>query len=188
MASSVEICNTALQMIGEDRILALTDNTRSARACNFAYEPVRLAELRAHPWNFALARTVLAPTSSTPAFNYSYEFQLPSDFLRLHPDNDYKAETDWQIEGRKILTNDGNTLYLRYIKDIEDPNTMDPLFREALATALAIRICDELTQSNTKKQMLRQDYSLVIARAKQVNAIENISAEPPDDEWYTARL
>lgn len=187
MASEVGICNRALQKLGASRITALTDDTANARACNVAYEPVRDAELRRHPWSFALARTTLAALAAAPDFGFSYQFQLPADFLRLHPDYEYRAETDWQIEGRRLLTNDGDTIYLRYVRRVTDPNQFDALFIEALAAKLAFEICEELTGSQGRADRLVNEYQRTIRDARKVNAIEKVSAEIPEDTWLTVR-
>jgi hypothetical protein len=95
---------------------------------------------------------------------------------------------DWQIEGRKILTNDAAPLNVRYICRVEDPNQYDAMFIEALSCAMAQELCEQLTQSNQKAQIIRQDYTTAIRMAKKLNAFENISAEPPMDTWITVRL
>ena len=41
MASVVNICNSALNLIGASTISALTEDTKNARLCNQRYEPVR---------------------------------------------------------------------------------------------------------------------------------------------------
>lgn len=188
MTSEVEICNRALQMISGGRITSLTQATPAARECNVAYEPLRDSLLREYPWSFAIERTTLAPLSEEPEFNFSYQFQLPSDFLRLHPDYEHRPETDWTIEGDKLLTNDGDTLYFRYIKRVTDPAAFDPLFAEALSALIALEIAEPLTESNVKAERAERRFRDKIAMARQVNAIEKVSQKPPDDEWITARL
>lgn len=189
MASDVDICNRALQKLGAKRITSLTDDSVNARACNAAYEIVRDAELRAHPWNFAIDREALAADSTEPDWGRANSFQLPSDCLRVLPPypEDNLNDMDWQIEGRKIYTDDSDPLYIRYIARIEDTSLFDALFIEALANKLALELCEELTQSNTKKESLNQDYDKIIAKAKRTNAIENVAAEPPADTWITVR-
>lgn len=190
MASDVEICNRALQKLGAKRIVSLDDDSPNARACQAAYEPVKRAELRAHPWNFAVQRAELAADATAPAWGRANSFQLPSDCLRILPDypEDNRNSHDWQIEGRKILTDDTDPIYLRYIYDVTDPNEMDPLFREAVSAKLAIELCEELSQSNTKKDTLRDDYKEIIREARRTNAIENVAAEPPQDSWLSVRV
>ncbi len=189
MASTVQICNRALQKLGANIIISLTDNSPSARACNAAYEPVKLAELRGHTWNFAIKRAQLSATIPAPLFGRQNAFPVPNDFLRLlPPDPDLNLnDLDWQIEGRQIITNDDAPINVRYVYNVTDPNEMDALFREALATKLAMELCEKLTQSNTKGDSLKADYRDIIAMARKTNAIENIAAEPPTDQWITVR-
>lgn len=189
MASEVEICNRALQKLGAKRIVALTENSPNARSCNFAYEIIRDAELRKHPWSCAIKRASLAKLSDNPAFGKDYQYQLPTDFIRLLPPDELQNlnEHDWQIEGNRILSDYTSPLQIRYIYRLEDPNVMDSLLREAISCALAIELCIEIAQSNVKKSDLKDDYIRVIRDAKKVNAIERPALQPPEDPWVTVR-
>lgn len=189
MASVVEICNRALQKLGAKRITSITEDSVNARACNTAYNPLRLAELRSHPWACATKRAQLAVSSDEPLFVKQYQYPLPSDYVRLLPnDEGYNLNSnDWQIEAGYIVTDDSDPLNIRYIYDLEDPNIMDALFREALSCRLALELCEELTQSNQKKESLRLDYKDAIREARRVNAILNVAGKPPEDEWITIR-
>lgn len=189
MATVVEICNRGLQKLGAARIVSLSENSVAARACNVAYTSLRDAELLAHPWNFAIERVQLAADATAPDWGRASAFSLPTDFLRLlsdYPELNLNSK-DWQIEGRKIITNDSAPLNVRYVKQVTDPNTMDALFREALATRLALELCEELTQSNEKKAGLKDDYKDTIREARRTNAIQNVPAKPAEDDWITVR-
>lgn len=187
MAQSViDCCNSALQRIGAASITSLSDNSPEARACTVAYDSNRRDELRKHRWNFAIKRVVLAPDTTAPAFDFAYAFSLPTDCLRvLRPAT---PDLDWQIEGRKILTNDSATLYLRYIADIEDASQWDPSFYNVVAGALAIDIVEKLTQSNQKKQLCMQAYADDVKMARRVDAFESGPEDAADDDWWIARL
>ena len=186
MAQSViDICNSALQRVGATTILSLSDNSPEARACSVAYDSNRRDELRKHRWNFATQRAVLAPDSTAPAFDFDYAFTLPSDCLRVIRPNTY--DLDWVVEGRKILTNDSATLYLRYVADITDVTQWDASFYNVCSAALAIDICERLTQSNSKKQLLMGDYNDVIRNARRVDAFESGPEDAPEDDWWVAR-
>jgi hypothetical protein len=189
MSSVVEICNRALQKVGARRIISITEDSVNARACNNAYDVIRRAELRAHPWACATTRAQLAASSTEPLFGRALAYPLPADYLRLLPhDPDYNTNSlDWQIEGGEIITDDTAPLNIRYIFDLQDPNIMDPLLREALSAKLAVEICEELTQSNQKKVSVKEDYKEAIREARRINAILNIAAKPPEDEWVTVR-
>ena len=195
MASEVDICNRALQKLGASRITSRLDNTKEARACNFAFDIVRDAELRTHNWNFAVKRAILAEDTSTPVFGYGHQFQLPADWLRNYMTNDNSTprtigdtKPAWKTEGRKILTDDGGSFNLKYIAVVKDTTQFDALFVESFASKMAYELAEELTQSNTKKAAALQDYKMAIAEAKRTDAIEDPSDEMPEDTWITARL
>lgn len=190
MGSVVDICNRALQKLGASRIVSLTDDTVSGRACNLAYEPVRDRELRRHPWNFAIARVSLASDVATPAYGYTYSFTLPGDCLRVLPNdpNEGVYHTDYKVEGRKILVNDAGPIYVRYLQKITDTAQFDTLFSEALSCALAMEMCEELTQSNSKRQLAADEYKAIILEARRTNALEQIPIDAGTDTWITGRL
>lgn len=189
MASNVEICNRALQKLGAKRITSLTQDSVNARACNVAFEPVKLALLRSHAWNFAISRASLAADATAPTWGRANAFQLPSDYVRLLPPypEDNLSTLDFQIEGKKIYTDDSAPIQIRYIYNVTDPNEMDTLFRELLATQIAFELCEEVTQSTSKKAALKEDKIEILREARRINAIENVAADPPEDTWVTVR-
>lgn len=193
MASEVEIANAALQKLGQSPITALDEGSRNSDACDLCYARLRRSEIRKHVWNFARTRTQLAASATAPLFGYANAFPLPSDFIRLLPPDPHLNHNAWdhQIEthvgAKAILTNDAAPLDIIYLADVVDPNLMDELFREALASRMAFEMCEALTQSNQKKADARTDYTAALREAKRINAFENISAEAPEDIWITAR-
>lgn len=188
MASITSVCNRGLQLLGAARILSITDDNRNGRACNACYEDIRRSEIRKHRWRFAIRRQVLAPLNETdPHSEFSYIFQIPSDCVRiLKPEND--PYCDWQLEGRKIYTNDGATMKLRYIADITDVNQWDENFREMVSAKMAEVMCEEITQSNSKLANVIRAYKDARMEAKKNNAFETIPATPEDDAWVNSRI
>lgn len=189
MANQVGIYNRALQKLGAKFLSSTSDATVAGRACNVCYVPIRQALLRSHTWNFAVARATLSALSPAPTWGRSTEFQLPSDFLKIHPEYEERnsLSRDWVIEGKKIVTNWTDSLELRYIKDVTDVNEMDPLFRELLSTVMAFEMCEQITQSNQKKEGLRADRRDILIEARRANAIDKVSSMPPEDPWITVR-
>lgn len=184
--SVTSICNRALQRLGAARILDITDDTRNGRSCNACYDAVRRSELRKHYWRFSLKRVTLAPLNETdPLGEFNYIFQLPPDYLRVVKPRD--SFLDWQIEGGKLFTNQGNVLKLRYVADVTNPTLFDALFAESLAKQMANAMCEEITQSNTKQAQIMAEYKDLISEAKRINAFETIPADPQTDDWLIAR-
>ena len=184
MASVVGICNSALIKLGASPILSLTEGSKSANLCNEQYEKVRDDLLRAHPWNFAAARQKLARLAEAPAFGFAFAYQLPADFLRAIEVAD---GIGYKIEGRKILS-DAADIYLRYVRQVTDPNEMDALFREALAWRLAVDLAIPITQSNSTLELMRQGYGAAVGKARAVDAIEDWPEEMPDGSWIAERV
>jgi hypothetical protein len=114
---------------------------------------------------------------------------LPADYLLLiDPDPEANFnDRDWQLENDGIHSNESAPLEIRYVAKITDPNAMDPLFREALSADMAVELCEEITQSNTKKASLVEDLKDALASAKRANAFESIAQEMPEDTWISVR-
>lgn len=185
MTSTVDIANRALDKLGAESIVSLTENIENARVINRAYSSVLDSMLRSHTWNCAKTRVVLAPLSTAPAFDYDYQFQLPSDCLRpiFPPD-----VTDWSVEkGNVLLTNDGTVLNLLYISTLADPNDMDSCFIEAFAAKLAVECCEKITQSATKRKLVIEAYDDAMEIARKANAYESIPAQQDYSSWVNAR-
>lgn len=190
MASVVHICNRALQRLGADSITSSSDDSREARACNLAYTSVRDSLLRSHPWSFAIKRASLAASSTSPVSGYDYKYQLPSDCLRLLPTDSYEQTTmyDWKVEDGYIVTNDSAPIEIRYISRVDDPNKFDSLFAEALGARMAMEMCEQITQSNTKWEIAEASYKAIMLEARRANAFELPPVPLPTGTWITDRL
>ena len=185
MPSSTDICNRALSRVGEARITSLTDDSKQARACNGAYVHVRDEVLRAHPWNAAITRTKLAKLADAPAFGYDAQYQLPADCLRVV--EVYDTTLPWVVEGRKLLSDEGTPISIRYVKREEDPNQWDALMVSAVAARLAMELCEELTQSNTKRQIATQEFEALMSQARRADGQEQSPMPFAEDAWINAR-
>jgi len=187
--SNVSIANLGLQKLGAARIVSLDENSRNAREMNACFEALRDTELRKYLWKFALTRTTLAPDATAPAFTYGFAFPVPTDFLRLV--KPARLGLDWHLEQHQgrlcILTNDGDTLEVRYLARVTDPALFDSCFVEMLACKLAWNVCESLTQSNTKKAAILEEYQAHQADARRSNAFELARSPEPTDEWLDGR-
>lgn len=185
MPSSVDICNRALSRVGEARITSLTEDTKQARACNSAYALVRDEVLRAHPWNSAITRASVAKLSDAPVFGYDNQFQLPSDCLRMV--EIFDSRLPWVVEGRKLLCDEGSPISIRYVRREEDTNQFDAMLVSAIAARLAVELCEELTQSNTKRERALVEYQHILSRAKMADGQEQSPMPLEEDDWINAR-
>ena len=192
MASVVNMCNSALNLIGASTISALTEDTKNARLCNQRYEPVRNRVFRGHNWNCLIKRVELAQNSTAPVVEYTYAYALPSDFLRvlkIHngTTDSIASDLDYKVEGKNIITNQ-TTVYLVYVSLDEDPNNYDAYLREAISHQLAADLAYPITNNATlaKNYLINADERLREARF--IDATENSLDTIEANEFTDARL
>lgn len=199
MASQVEIANRALTKLGAARIISFGDDNKQSRAISSMYDHVYQSELRQRVWSFSKKRASLAALSSTPEWGYKYEYQLPTDCLRLLQveelysgvglDDYVNTDTaEFSIEGRKILTDLGAPLKILYCANIEDTTQWDATFVEAIASRLAYELAEDLTQSNQKKADAMTDYQRAMSAAIRSNAVELPPRMVADNAWIMSRI
>ena len=175
MASVVDICNGALNQLGASTILTLTEDSKNARLCNARYTQVRDSVFRSHPFNCLQKRQQLAADTDTPAWGFTKQYTLPSDCLRILTILDY--DSDYKIEGRKILT-DNSTMKILYISRVEDPNEYDELLRETLSAALAADIAYAVTSSNPTATNMYRLFQDKLKEARFVDSTEGQNLSP----------
>jgi len=199
MTSQVDIANRALTKLGASRIISFGDDNKQSRAILSMFDIVRDAELRSHIWSFSVKRDSLPALTSTPAWGFSYEYQLSSDSLRLLMVNDiyngpsmedYRNQpvADYSLEGNKILTNFAAPLKVRYISRVTDTTQWDSMFVEAFACRLAMELAEDLTQSNTKREMAQNEYMAALRGAIRASSVEQPAQALPDNSWLLSRL
>ena len=173
--ADVDIANSALAKLGAPLIVALTDSTRAAVLCNEQFAKMRKKLISSHPWNFAVFRIALAQTANTPVFNYSQEFLLGSDVLRVL-ETDLPEDEPWEVEfntdNNKVLVCNYSAVNIKYVKDITDPTKFPPYFEEALAWLLASDIAYSLTQSTTLAQAAYSAFKAEVREARSMDAQE----------------
>ena len=188
--SEVSICNSALIKVGaKQTITSLTQGTPNATLCNEQYAKCRDDLLRSHNWNFAQRWSSLATTGTTPTAEFEYEFQLPNDFIRVVKVSDNDAgvgDLPYDIYNDKIYC-DSDTVYLKYISKITDPNLFPADFREALAYQLAYDLAYAITGSNSVRDSLERALRRHTARAKSSDSQENYPDQMPAGSWVSNR-
>ena len=192
MASVVDMCNSALNLLGASTISALTDDSKNARLCNQRYESVRNRVFRSHAWNCLHKRVQLAQNSTAPVIKYSNAYALPSDCLRVlkvhnGSTDSIKSAIDYKLEGKNVVTDEG-TIYLIYIALDTDPNNYDSYLQESISHQLAADLCYAITNNATlaNNYMARADERLREARF--IDATENSLGTVESNEFTDARL
>lgn len=79
-----------------------------------------------------------------------------------------------QISQRVILTNQADAI-LAYVKDIDDPNLMDPLFRDAWINILGARLCHALSGDKTLGKLAIERSNDLILEARKADGNEGLT-------------
>ena len=185
MASSTEICNSALIKLGVEPIASLTEDSKPASLCNRQYARLRDKLLQSHYWNFAMARNELAVVSITPSFGFQFVYQLPSNCLRaLHLQN---KSARFKVEQNRYLHTNVSGAKLLYIVKEEDVSKFSPMFQELLSYDIAIDLCMVLTQKRTLKADLIAERKELLRDTRSIDGQEGFMDSIIEDTWINSR-
>lgn len=175
MTSAVSICSNALLMNGAQTIASFDDNTDRARQCSNLYPTVRDYVLSSHPWNCCIRRVQLSPDASKPAFDWTNQFTLPADFLRILAVGESGNEDDYDLEDGKILT-DASLVNLRYLYKNDNEVKWTPLLVMAVTLAMRQVLAYPITQSTSLEQLIDTAIEPILKRARTIDSQD----QPPE--------
>lgn len=155
----------ALSRLGANNISSLTDNTPEAKLCNTYFDTLSERVMVNGSWTTTIKRTSLARTTNTPAFDFTYEYQLPVDpkclkVLNVYEDN--PGDTEFKIEGDKLLT-DSSSVKIRYIAKLEDTQDWGPLLTETFEILLASYLALPIAGDKRLAESLKKEYFQLMA-------------------------
>jgi len=179
--SPTDVCNQALARFGAKRINSYddaTDKKPEAIYCRLYYEQTAKALIRSHWWRFAKHRVQLSQDTTDPAFQWTYAYLLPSDFLRkvmVYDGSDLpggRTYTSYELEANRLLI-DESSVYLKYIRWVSDVPSWDPLFTEVMVLELAKKLVVPLSQDVTKlKPDIDKDLEILKRRVRAMDRQE----------------
>ena len=182
--SKLSPINDALTHLGANRIVSLTDGSTESAVMNQIYDGVLDSVMRAYPWNCLITRTQLAASTTTPAFQFDYQYPLPTDpyCIRVLEMEETRADDLWKIEGRNLLT-DASTCKIRYLGRPDDVGNIDGLLAAAISARLAADSAYTLVQSNALMQSMWALYQQKMEEARIVDQVESSR-----DYWINTQL
>jgi len=176
MASTVDIWNLALNLVGGSFVVDPLEESTEADLCRLHYPYALDFVLESRDWNFATKRIEIAEASDTePVFNFDSSFKIPADCARVVEVWDNKRgnqntryttnNLQWQQEGEYISADTSNQVWVKYIEKVEDPNRFTASFITALSTYLAYRLAIPLSENRTLKADLIGEYNALLDEA-----------------------
>ena len=199
--------NLYLRINGQDEISAASgttsslSNVLSAGATSTASNPAALTlfallvfstiptEAERNRIVSRLMRWCAAPGAEE--FGWEHRYPVPSDCLRMLPlreEGEFEGRLiPHEIEQGYILTDKGTELKVRYISEFTDTTRFDPLFVEALAARMAVKMAHWLTGKANMVQIASNAYKEAISKATLANSLESTSERPADEEVIDQR-
>lgn len=197
MTSKTDICNMGLDLLGNYDGISDIDTPINDQEKVFSlwYDTCRQFVLKLMMPNFALGRDIVAQMDTVPAFGYAYNYQYPSNCLKVFgigsvkdKANNFAVETDENDE-ECILVDDNypTGMPVRFIKDITDANKFTPEFKITLAKYLAAYTCLAITQDAEKAEKLMSQLPALMSLSSGMNAQENPPIRINNSKYKAAR-
>lgn len=173
--TSISVCNTALVIVGAEEINTFDDATTEAKLANSVYTDTKNSLLQAHPWRFSLKQVDLGGRlTDIPEFDWSYQFQLPPDALRVIA---MKDSADYEIYQDKLYT-DQTEADIIYQADTSESD-MPSYFIRCLQYQLAKLFAISLQEDTSKMQLFEKLADKEITRARNIDAQQQPNTKIP---------
>lgn len=176
MSSSVSICSNALVMLGGVPFSSFEEPKPHVRTAAVLYPSVRDDVLRAHPWNCAIKRELLAPMAMPPAFGFNYQFQLPGDWLRNIQVGRDGCPIPYRTEGQRLLAN-VTVLPLVYVFRNYDEDSWSTNLIRVMERAMAAEMAYPVTASTSLSDSAYNKFNQQLKIAKAVDGQD----DPPEE-------
>lgn len=188
MTSKTDICNRALIKLGKATIRDINnDESPQGTLCKAVYNSVLDEVLRQAEWNFAITRQVLnKDASGSPVYEWSNRFILPT-IPRIVKIVSIENNAPFKIEGAFLVSN-SDSIKLKYIAGIDDPNLFDSTFENAFVLRLANEICFALTSQSGLVDNLYKQYLVALEEAKKQNSLDDNELPIQESSWTNARI
>lgn len=182
----INICNTALNSLGQESISSIDEQNDRARKCKQFYDSSRESLLRIHDWGFSQTDVLLVKLPTENYLNKRYVFLYPTDCLFLkkiysatNPETEIKYSVGY-LNGQKVIVTDELEPTCSYTKNVEDTSLFDRLFKDALSYLLASKMAMALTGDTTLLNISLKQYEVALANATITNKDEG--TEEVDNE------
>lgn len=197
MASKLSVYNDALEVLGERKIAALTENRAPRRRLDSVWDGGGVKHcLEQGFWNFAMAdEQVTHSPSVTPAYGFQFAFDKPTAWRRtfmVSADETYSLQLlEFEDQGSYWWAN-CDPLYVRYVSS-DDAYGMDlslwtEKFSRYVSHYFAWRICKSTTGSNEDKDRIAKEANKLLIDARATDAMNETTRFPERGTWSTSRL
>lgn len=166
MSSAIDICSSALVLIGTTPINSFDEPGAGARVSSQLYESTLQRYLTEYYWGFATKKQSLNKLSQEPLNQFANAFQIPSDMLSIITVR--PIQTIYSVVGDFIYS-DQSTLDMDYIFRPADTE-LPAYFTKALEYKLAADFALAITNNNSLNQTYEAKAQNEFAHARAVDS------------------
>ena len=193
MATKLGIWNDALRMLGDNRLVSVTEDTEARYVLEDAWEDVKAYVFTEGLWNFATkTEEITADLGQTPIPGFNYVFDKPLYWLRtitVSGTSLFDTEAIYRDENRRIYANT-DTLYIRFISSERSSDDQignwPPAFAKLVSAHLASVCASRITGSRSDSDALRGAYKEYLASAKNKDALDQSQIILAPGNWVRA--
>jgi hypothetical protein len=192
MSDKLTLYNEALRLVGDLRLVTLTDDVEARYALDDAWNRSVLfvASQANWPHAYASAQASLLPDTSSPGYTKSYTINN-ANWLRtvmVSLDEHFAVGAHYhQALGKLFLNTSAVNIFVRYIDKtyLGDAHiaTWSEMFCSAVSHRLAFEVCERLTQDPQKAQSIYALFVEVLNLAKSQIALETSMMMISPSQW-----
>jgi len=174
MASRLEVINDGLVRLGVPPLASLSDQSAQAVAADSIYTTIADAALAEHPWSFAYRQKRLPKlnlnTEELRASDFSYVYQLPTDYLRVLGLRSYEF---YQLAGDQLYTNDKDA-HVVYVARVDEP-AWPAYFAKLISFQFAAAVAITLTEQTSRAELM---FQLADRQRRMARSIDSLQTPP----------
>ena len=174
-------------MLGQNSFSSFGEGNDFVRAAANLYPTARDHVLRAHYWNCAIKRVMLAPLSEKPPFDFGYQFSLPGDWIRTLQIGEAGRPIRYQLEGNRILAN-VSVLPIVYVYRNSVEATWSTNLVKLMEIYMAAQMAYTVTGSSSLRDSYLSEYERVLKVAKAIDGQDNPPEEFPEGTLRASRF
>jgi hypothetical protein len=158
--SQLEVCNQALQLVGQPPVVSLDEGSSQGRTLITVYQRAFSHLLASHYFPFCLfSSSLVSLTEPTPFVGYTSVRAFPTGAISIKDIKDKEGrQLDFRAGAEGIHVKSTGEVFAEYTKMVAIEAT-SILFRTALAYYLATQIIYSYDTSGTRQQLLEQNFN-----------------------------
>ena len=215
-SADVNICNLALNHLGQPQIVTMADATKAARRCLLIYANIRDQVIRSAGWKFSTILDTLVQLPNETVLGWSFVGVYPANCINvrkifgvtntifnlpLYQDTDnglippiweqplpqpFRVIRQPDLSSMVIVCN-LNPAYIEYSISVDDPTQYDAVFIQALSYRLAADLAIPLGGNSDQEKSMLEKYAMAMSEAARLDGNEGLQQNREISNYVNVR-